>query len=51
MNEKLNKLSWAVAVFGVLAIVLGAKLLGQILLGVAIAIAVGVHMTRAKSGS
>jgi hypothetical protein len=51
VNDKLNRLSWAVAAFGGLAIVLGAKLLGQILLGIAIAIAIGVHMTRAKSGS
>ena len=49
MSAQLNKLSWAIAAFAVLAIALGAKLVGQVLFGAAVVLAIAVHQTRPKS--
>jgi uncharacterized membrane protein YvbJ len=43
----LNKLSWAFALFAFLAFGLGAKGVGQVLLGIAFVLAVGVHLKKA----
>jgi hypothetical protein len=43
----LNKLSWAFVLFGGLAFALGAKPAGQVLMGIAFLLAIGVHLKRA----